>query len=144
MVTPGTGALAAPSDMEYSTRYDFRKNLTAWENGDALVQAVASQNPNTIVVVHSVGPLIIEPWIDNANVTALIWAGVGGSETGNALVDVLYGAVNPSARLPYTIAKSASDYGTPIQPGSGTDINYSEGCGSLSPTVWRFLTFPSW
>ncbi|KAI9466578.1 beta-glucosidase [Lactarius psammicola] len=102
-----------------------RKNLTAWHNGDALVQAVAAQNGNTIVVVHSVGPLIIEPWIDNPNVTAVIWAGLGGTETGNALVDVLYGAVNPSGRLPYTIAKSPSDYPTTIETG-GT-INYAEG-----------------
>lgn len=35
------------------------------------MQAVASVNPNTVVVVHSVGPLIIEPWIDNPNVTAV-------------------------------------------------------------------------
>ena len=72
-----------------------RKNLTAWHGGDALVQAVAAQNPNTIVVVHSVGPLILEPWIEHPNVTAVLWAGLGGTETGNALVDVLYGAYNP-------------------------------------------------
>lgn len=101
-----------------------RQNLTAWHNGDELVLAVAAQNPNTIVVVHSVGPLIIEPWIDNPNVTAVIWAGLGGSETGNGLVDVLYGAVNPSGRLPYTIAKSPSDYPAQIETGT---VNYSEG-----------------
>ena len=63
-----------------------RKNLTAWHNGDALVAAVAEQNNNTIVVVHSVGPIIIEPWIEHPNVTAVVWAGLGGTETGNALV----------------------------------------------------------
>ncbi|KAH9031770.1 glycoside hydrolase family 3 protein [Lactarius pseudohatsudake] len=101
-----------------------RHNLTAWHNGDELVLAVAAQNQNTIVVVHSVGPLIIEPWIDNPNVTAVIWAGLGGAETGNGLVDVLYGAVNPSGRLPYTIAKSPSDYPAQIETGT---IAYSEG-----------------
>jgi len=35
------------------------------------VLAVAAQNPNTIVVVHSVGPMILEPWIDHPNVTAV-------------------------------------------------------------------------
>ncbi|KAH9044272.1 fibronectin type III-like domain-containing protein [Lactarius pseudohatsudake] len=35
--------------------------------------------------------LIFKPWIDHANVTALIWAGLGGTETGDALVDMLYG-----------------------------------------------------
>ena len=48
-----------------------RKNLTAWHGGDDLVLAVAAQNNNTIVVVNSVGPLIIEPWIDHPNVTAV-------------------------------------------------------------------------
>ena len=33
--------------------------------------AVAAQNNNTIVIVNSVGPLIIEPWIDHPNVTAV-------------------------------------------------------------------------
>ena len=97
-----------------------RKNLTAWHNGDALVAAVAEQNNNTIVVVHSVGPLIIEPWIEHPNVTAVVWAGLGGTETGNALVDVLYGDVNPSGRLPYTIAKDVIDYGAQLVIG-GTD-----------------------
>lgn len=48
-----------------------RKNLTAWHSGDNLVNAVAAINKNTIVVVHSVGPLIVEPWIDHPNVTAV-------------------------------------------------------------------------
>src|SRR6266550_7475480 len=46
-------------------------NLTAWHTGDQLVLAVAAQNNNTIVVVHSVGPLILEPWIEHPNVTAV-------------------------------------------------------------------------
>lgn len=48
-----------------------RKNLTAWHSGDNLVNAVAAINKNTIVVVHSVGPLIVEPWIEHPNVTAV-------------------------------------------------------------------------
>ena len=108
-----------------------RKNLTAWLNGDALVQAVAAQNNNTIVVIHSVGPLILEPWIDHPNVTAVIWAGLEGTEVGNALVDVVYGEKNPSGRLPYTIAKSPSDYPAQlVEGGNGEEIlniTYSEG-----------------
>lgn len=41
------------------------------------------------------------------------------------MVDILWGAVNPSGRLPYTIAKQASDYGSDI--GSGSTVTYSEG-----------------
>ena len=40
-------------------------------NGDNLVNAVASVHQNTIVVVNSVGPLNVESWIDNPNVTAV-------------------------------------------------------------------------
>ncbi|KAG8770147.1 hypothetical protein FRC12_004481 [Ceratobasidium sp. 428] len=107
-----------------------RNNLTAWNNGDALVQAVASVNPNTVVVTHSVGPMILEPWIDNPNVTAVVWAGLPGQESGNALVDILYGDVNPSARLPYTIAKQRSDYGVDViydNSNGVPQIPYSEG-----------------
>lgn len=108
-----------------------RNNLTAWHNGDALVQAVAAQNNNTIVVVHSVGPLILEPWIENPNVTAVLWAGAPGQEAGNSLVDVLYGDWNPSGRLPYTIAKRPEDYSAQVIPGTGIQevlsIPYTEG-----------------
>ena len=51
--------------------HSCRNNLTAWAGGDDLVLAVAAQNNNTIVVVHSVGPLIVEPWINHPNVTAV-------------------------------------------------------------------------
>ncbi|EIN05767.1 beta-glucosidase [Punctularia strigosozonata HHB-11173 SS5] len=108
-----------------------RFNLTAWHNGDELILAVAAQNNNTVVVAHSVGPLIVEPWIDHPNVTALIWAGIPGQEAGNSLVDVLYGDVNPSGRLPYTIAKNASDYPASLVLGGGSEdilsITYNEG-----------------
>ena len=48
-----------------------RKNLTAWHEGDQLVLAVAAQNNNTVVVINSVGPLILESWVEHPNVTAV-------------------------------------------------------------------------
>jgi beta-glucosidase len=84
-----------------------------------------------MVVINAVGPVILEPWIDHPNVTAVVWAGLGGTEVGNALVDVMYGR-SPGGRLPYTIAKSPDDYpALPVDPGSGEeifDIVYAEGC----------------
>ncbi|KAJ4363580.1 glycoside hydrolase 3 [Neocucurbitaria cava] len=99
-----------------------RKNLNLWHNGDDLVKAVAAVNKKTVVVVHSVGPVILESWIDNPNVVAVVWAGLPGQESGNGLVDILYGATSPSGKLPYTIAKKAEDYGTKIA--SGTDSSW--------------------
>jgi beta-glucosidase len=55
-----------------------RQNLDPWHNGNDLVKAVAAVNKNTIVVIHSVGPLILEPYIDNPNVVAVVWAGLPG------------------------------------------------------------------
>lgn len=51
---------------------------------------------------------------DNENVTAILAAHYPGQESGNSIVDVLYGDVNPSGHLPYTIAYEASDYNGPI------------------------------
>lgn len=72
----------------------------------------------------------MEPWIDHPNVTAVIHAGLAGQESGNGLVDVTFGAVNPSGRLPYTIAKQPEDYGADILYTSDMEtpqIIYSEG-----------------
>lgn len=75
-------------------------------------------------MIHSVGPLILESILALPNVVAVVWAGVPGQESGNALVDILYGSTSPSGKLPYTIAKSASDYGTAV---SSRDDSYPEG-----------------
>lgn len=108
-----------------------RNNLTAWFNGDTMITSVLEQNSNVIVVVHSVGPLILEPWITHPNLTAVVWAGIPGQESGNSLVDVLWGRVNPSGRLPYTIAKSATDYSAVLIPENNSvavpQVDYSEG-----------------
>jgi beta-glucosidase len=86
-----------------------RNNISLWNNGDNLISAVADSNKNTIVVIHSVGPVLM-PWINHPNVTAIVWPGLPGQESGNSLADVLFGDVNPSGRLPYTIAKDINDY----------------------------------
>ena len=49
-----------------------------------------------------------------------MWAGLPGQEAGNSLVDVMYGDVSPSGKLPYSIAKNAADYGTTIQASTDT------------------------
>ncbi|GAW24709.1 hypothetical protein ANO14919_143000 [Xylariales sp. No.14919] len=101
-----------------------RNNLDPWHGGNDLVKAVAAINKNVVVVVHSVGPVILETILAQPNVKAIVWAGLPSQENGNALVDVLYGDTAPSGKLPYTIAKSANDYGTTI---SGDSDNFREG-----------------
>ena len=67
------------------------------------VQKVAAVCSNTIVVVHSVGPVYM-PWSTHPNVTGIIYAGAPGEQTGPSIVDVLSGAFNPRGRLPFSIA----------------------------------------
>ncbi|AEO58343.1 glycoside hydrolase family 3 protein [Thermothelomyces thermophilus ATCC 42464] len=97
-----------------------RLNLDPWHNGNELVKAVAAANKNTIVVVHSVGPIILETILATEGVKAIVWAGLPSQENGNALVDILYGLASPSGKLVYTIAKREQDYGTAVVRGDDT------------------------
>ncbi|PFH60523.1 hypothetical protein XA68_10837 [Ophiocordyceps unilateralis] len=80
------------------------------EASDSLVHHVASRCANTIVIIHAVGPRLVDSWIEEANVTAVIMAHLPGQDSGRALVRLLYGDVNFSGRLPYTLARDEADY----------------------------------
>jgi len=95
-----------------------RQNLDLWHNGNELVEAVAAANNNTVVVIHAPGPVNL-PFLDQ--VRGIVFAGMPGQETGNAIADVLFGDVNPSGHLPYTWAPR-EDY--PV------DVQYDEGLPS--------------
>jgi beta-glucosidase len=95
-----------------SEGYDREDLDLAW-NATAAVEATAKLCPNTVVVIHGPG-VVLMPWADNENVTAILSAHYPGEEIGNAIVDVLWGKQEPSGRLPYTIPKTESDYGPPI------------------------------
>eukprot|EP00833_Pecoramyces_ruminatium_P004249 jgi/Orpsp1_1/1178281/evm.model.c7180000064691.1 len=108
-----------------------RLNLDLWHGGNELIDAVASVNKNTIVVIHSPGPVNV-PFLDK--VKGIVFAGLPGQETGNAITDVLFGDVNPSGHLPYTWAPR-EDYPTDVKyepeyPDGGekmTVYDYDEG-----------------
>ncbi|KAI0127350.1 glycosyl hydrolase family 3 N terminal domain-containing protein [Xylariales sp. AK1849] len=95
----------------YASEAADRISLTD-EFSDNLVTNVASNCSNTVVVVHSTAVRLVDAWIDHENVTAVILAGLPGQESGNSLVDILYGDVSPSGKLPYTVAKKEEDYGS--------------------------------
>ncbi|KAL9108036.1 MAG: hypothetical protein Q9227_007142 [Pyrenula ochraceoflavens] len=89
-----------------------RNDLNLQEGGEDLVQSVVTGcGGDVVVVIHSVGPVVIESFADNPKVKAIVFAHLPGEESGNALVDVLFGDVDASGRLPYTNGKSLADYG---------------------------------
>ena len=109
-----------------------RKNLTLWGEGDAMIKNVASHCANTIVVIHSVGPVLLTDWHAHPNITAILWAGLPGQESGNSIADVLYGNVNPAARSPFTWGATRASYGPDIMytPNNGADApqqDFTEG-----------------
>jgi beta-glucosidase len=107
--------------------------LSLPNNQDALVSAVAAANPRTIVVIESGGPVSM-PWIENVKGVLEAWyPGIGGAQ---ALAAILFGDVNPSAKLPVTFARSDADLPHPQVPGIDLkpanrpppfDVNYTEG-----------------
>lgn len=92
-----------------------RNDLYTQKGGDELVKTVAKRcgggDSPVIVVVHAVGPVIVENWIDIPNVKSVLFAHLPGQESGNAIADVIFGEVNPSGHIPYTVAKHEDDYG---------------------------------
>lgn len=82
-------------------------------NSTLVVEQVAAHCPSTVVITHSAGVNTM-PWAENENVTAILAAHYQGQETRNSIADVLFGDVNPSGHLPYTIPKSEADYDFPI------------------------------
>jgi beta-glucosidase len=96
-----------------------RQHLSVDWNGNGVVESVAKYCNNTVVVTHSSGVNTL-PFADHPNVTAILAAHFPGQESGNSLVDLLYGEVNPSGHLPYTIAMNGSDYNAPPTTGINT------------------------
>ncbi|KAH8659957.1 beta2 tomatinase [Xylariales sp. PMI_506] len=102
-------------------------------NSTYVVNNVASLCVNkTVVITHSAGVNTL-PWADS--VSGIIAAHYPGEQSGNAIVDVLWGDVNPSGHLPYTIPQQESDYpfrvlnltGSNATDGNAWQVNFTEG-----------------
>jgi beta-glucosidase len=91
-----------------------RKNMTLWKNGEEVIKTATANCNNTIVIMHTPGSVLVGDWYDNENITAIIWAGLPGQESGRSLVDVLYGRINPGGKTPFTWGKERKDYGAAI------------------------------
>ena len=83
-----------------------RKTLTLSPADEALILRVAAENPNTAVVLMGGGAIVTEVW--RKKVAAILMAWYPGMEGGHALADILFGKVNPSARLPCSFPRSES------------------------------------
>jgi len=102
-----------------------RTDLKLPGDQDALIEAVAKANPRTVVVLHTVGPVLM-PWRDK--VAGIFSGWYAGEQSGAAIASLLFGDANPSGKLPVTFpaethgpADTADRY-----PGIGTTVHYDE------------------
>jgi beta-glucosidase len=98
-------------------------NLELPGEQDRLIDAVARANPRTAVVLETGGPVLM-PWLDRT--AAVLEAWYPGQMGGEAIAEILSGAVDPSGRLPVTFPLSEAQlphpeiqgdpHGAPIGP----------------------------
>ena len=105
-------------------------DLALPDGQDALIEAVASANPHTVVVLETGNPVAM-PWLER--VSAVLESWYPGQEGGRAVADVLTGAVNPSGRLPITFPRDVRESVRPTlpngdsDPGASVHVDYIEG-----------------
>jgi beta-glucosidase len=83
-----------------------RKWLSLKPEDQRLILAVAAENPRTIVVLVGGATITVEEW--QGRVGAILMAFYPGDQGGAAIARLLFGDVNPSGRLPFTVPKDAS------------------------------------
>jgi len=114
---PGTdssaaAAVAKSADVAIVFAYQWESEgmdldtLTLPHHQDDLIAKVAAANPHTIVVVET-GTAALMPWADQ--VSGIVEAWYAGTRGAEALANILFGDVNPSAKLPMTFPKSDAD-----------------------------------
>ncbi len=117
LVFVGPGTTAETEGMD-------RASMRLSDEQNALVEAIATANPNTIVCINSGGPVEM-PWADKVKAIVQCW--LPGQEGGHAIADVLTGAVNPSGKLPVTFPRRYEDNPSFLHYPGGAHVHYGEG-----------------
>jgi beta-glucosidase len=99
-------------------------------NQEELIGKVAAANPHTVVVLETGGP-ITTPWA--GKVSAILEAWYAGSRGAEAVANIIFGDVNPSAKLPVTFPVSEADlpHPTVVKPPKESIPN------NLNPDTWK-------
>jgi len=115
------------SDNAYDAEGTDKPDMDMPFGQNELIEAVVKANPNTIVVLMGGGPIDVSKWVDK--VPSVIQAWYPGMEGGNALAKIIFGAVNPSGKLPITFPKSLQEspaHALGQYPGDSISVHYSE------------------
>lgn len=102
-----------------------RKDLNILPSHEALIRAVAKQQPNVVVVLAN-SDAVVMPWLSDCK--ALLESFFAGQGMGRAVADILFGRVNPCGKLTVTVPNTLEE--TPAwlsYPGENLRHVYSEG-----------------
>lgn len=111
----------------YDAEARDKLNLKLIFGQEELIRQINSVNNNTAVVLMGGSNVEMENWLPQTR--AYVHAWYPGMEGGKAIAEILFGDVNPSAKLPVTFANSHMDYPSHAIgefPGDGT-VDYTEG-----------------
>ncbi|MHA7191897.1 beta-glucosidase family protein [Arthrobacter sp. MDT2-16] len=124
-----------------SGEFNDLPNLRLAGNGDALIDAVGAASPRTVAILQT-GSAVEMPWLGKTEAVLESW--YAGEQQGPALVNLLWGNVNPSGKLPMTFPASLADTPTntpeqypgiysngsttaPVGASEIRQVNYTEG-----------------
>jgi beta-glucosidase len=133
-------ALAQKSDVAIVFAYEWMgegtdlPNLSLPDHQNALIDQVATANPHTVVVLET-GTVVLMPWIDKVGGVLEAW--YAGSKGADAVANILFGKVNPSAKLPVTFPRNEADLPHPKlvkPPGHGEDAGQTLKPEDAKPT----------
>jgi beta-glucosidase len=106
----------------------FDRSFELPDGQDDLVASIAEKNPRTIVVINSGGNIDMHRWLEKVPVILHAW--YPGQEGGNALAKILFGDVDPSAKLPVTFEANENDnpaFESYPSDHGGESVHYDEG-----------------
>ena len=120
------------TDEKTATEEADRLTILLPGNQVDLIKAVAAVNPNTIVVMQTLGCVEVEEFKNLPNIPGIIFTGFNGQAQGDAIASVLFGDVNPGGKLNATWYKSLKDLP------EITDYTLRGGNGKNGRTFWYF------
>lgn len=91
---------------QYPRKVGDRLDINLKSKEIQLIKAISQVNPNFVVVLVGGSAILMKEWKDE--VPAILMGWYSGMEGGNALADILFGKINPSGKLPFTVPKDAS------------------------------------
>lgn len=120
------------TDEKTATEESDRLTLLLPGNQVELIKAVAAVNPNTVVVMQTLGCVEVEEFKNLPNIPGIIWTGYNGQAQGDAIAEILFGEVSPGGKLNATWYQSVNDLP------AITDYTLRGGNNKNGRTLWYF------